>query len=104
MHRRQIDKFFQLFSEQLTRPARIILTGASAGAVWGSVRPSVDIDFGIILAAAKHRQWEVVEAAIKRTVAVTGIRANFAENIDRWGQVSLMDYRRHTLPYKRFGR
>lgn len=104
MNRRQIDRFFRVLSKQLAHPVRIILTGASAGSIWGAIRPSLDIDFGISLAPASSRQWEGVEAAIKRTVAITGIQANFAEDIGRWGQISLLDYRRHTLPYKRFGR
>lgn len=104
MNRRQIDRFFRVLSKQIAKPARVILTGASAGSIWGSIRPSLDIDFGISLASANSRQWQAVEVAIQRTVAITGIPANFAEDIDRWGQISLMDYRKRTLPYKRFGK
>lgn len=104
MNRAQIDRFFWVLARELPRSARIILTGAAAGSLWGSLRPSLDIDFGITLATGGRDRWEAVDAAIQRTVARTGIPANYTEDLDRWGQITLLDYRRHTQPYKRFGR
>ena len=103
MNPRQIDRFFTVVGRQLTRPARAIVTGAAAGALWGHVRPSLDIDFGIrVLGGAKG--WAEVEAAVEEAKKLTGIDANYAVDIDRWGAITLLDYDRHTHPYKTFGR
>ena len=101
---RQIDRFFRTLATELNRPARIIVTGAAAGALWGTTRPSLDIDFAITLTRVRPADWNVVEAAIARTVRLTGIQANYAEDIDRWGPVSLGAYRRHTQFYRRVGK
>lgn len=103
MTERQIQRFFRVLARELNRSARVIVTGAAAGSLWGSVRPSLDIDFAITLARRDRRGQDALEAAIARTVRLTGIQANYAQDIDRWGQISLLDYRRHTMPYKRFG-
>ena len=103
MNRRQIDRFFTVLGQQLPSPATIIVTGAAAGAMWGHVRPSLDIDFAIQASPGKGA-WAKIEAAIEQTKRRTGIAANYAVDIDRWGAISLMDYRRHTHPYKVFGR
>ena len=103
MTERQIQRFFRILARELNRPARVIVTGAAAGSLWGSVRPSLDIDFAITLTRATREGQEALEATIARTVQLTGIQANYAQDIDRWGQISLLDYRRHTMPYRRFG-
>lgn len=103
MNRRQIDTFFRVLAEQLHEKATILLTGAAAGAIWGHVRPSVDVDFAVHLRTREKKSWEKIEAAIQRTVRLTGIQANYAEDIDRWGLITLLDYNRRTRPYRRFG-
>jgi len=103
MNRRQIDGFFQVLSKQLNEEAVVLLTGAAAGTIWGQVRPSVDIDFAVQMRKRDKETWEKLEAAIERTVKLTGIQANYAEDIDRWGLITLLDYKRHTHPYRRFG-
>lgn len=104
MNQKQIDRFFQTLSEQLHEGAVVLLTGAAAGTIWGQVRPSVDIDFAVQPRGQDREAWERVEAAIERTVKLTGIQANYAEDIDRWGLITLLDYKRRTHPYRRFGR
>ena len=103
MTQRQIQRFFRVLARELNRPARVIVTGAAAGSLWGSLRPSLDIDFAIRLARSSRGGQEALEAAVARTVQLTGIQANYAQDIDRWGQITLLDYHRHTLPYARFG-
>lgn len=104
MHPKQIDRFFRIFSRELGAPARVILTGAAAGSLLGHVRPSLDIDFAIRLSARRSAaSWSRIDQAIERTTRLTGIHANYAEDIDRWSAVSLLDYRRHTLPWRRYG-
>lgn len=100
----QIDRFFATLNEQLPQFVRIILTGAAAGSLLGHVRPSLDIDFAVLSPRRGPEAWAKIEAAVERTTRLTGIRANYAEDIDRWSSVSLLDYPRHTKPYRRFGR
>ena len=104
MNRKQIDRFFQVLSEQLPEEMAVLLTGAAAGTIWGQIRPSVDVDFAVQTRRRDKEAWERLEAAIERTVKLTGIQANYAEDIDRWGLITLLDYKRHTHPYRRFGR
>ena len=103
MNQRQIQRFFRVLARELGEPATIILTGAAAGSAWGHVRPSLDIDFGIEPRSKDRAGWTRIEAAIQRTVQLTGIPANYTEDLDRWGPISLLDYRRRTIPYRRFG-
>lgn len=103
MNRRQIDTFFQVLSEQFNEELVVLLTGAAAGTIWGQVRPSVDVDFAVQVRRRDKKMWEKLEAAIERTVRLTGTQANYAEDIDRWGLITLLDYKRHTHSYRRFG-
>ena len=103
MTRTQIDRFFRVLAEQRGEKTVVLLTGAAAAAIWGHVRPSVDIDFAVRVRKRGRSVWEKLEDAIGRTVRLTGIQANYAEDIDRWGSITLLDYRRHTRPYRRFG-
>ena len=103
MNAGHIDRFFGVLASELNRPAAVTITGAAAGSLLGYVRPSQDIDFAIRLLRDRGHHWPIVEAAVTRTVKLTNIQANYAEDIDRWGMISLLDYARHTRPYKRFG-
>lgn len=98
----QIDRFFRTLAREYPHSATVIVTGAAAAALWGHVRPSLDIDFSIRTGQRSPSAWSELEQAIDRTVRLTGIRVNYAEDIDRWSSVSLMDYRRHTMPHRRF--
>ena len=103
MVQQQIDRFFRTLARELNRPARVILTGAAAGSLWGSLRLSQDLDFAIQLVPNRREGWQDLEAAVTRTIHLTSIPANYAEDIDRWSSVTFLDYRRHTLPYRRYG-
>jgi hypothetical protein len=101
---RRIERFLGILARELDRPARAYVTGAAAAALWGGVRPSVDIDLGIQLVGPRdqrQRGWQDVETAVSRTVRLTGIPANVAEEIDRWGMITLLDYRRSSRRYRR---
>lgn len=104
MTHQQIRKFFTVFARHVDRPVAILLTGAAAGSLLGSVRPSKDVDFAVLLRHRRNaRTWAMVEEAAREATRATGIAAQFAENIDRRSMISLLDYRRHTRPYRRFG-
>lgn len=102
MTRQQIERFFRVLAREFDAPVAILLTGAAAGALWGPARPSLDVDFGVQLRGGARR-WALFEAAVERTVRLTGIQANYTQDLDRWGAITLLDYRRHTRLYRRFG-
>ena len=102
MSPRQIERFFRALARELDQPATIILTGAAAGSLWGHVRPSLDIDFAIRPVRRGGASWTRIEEAVSRATQRTGVAVNYAEDIDRWGPISLMDDRRHTTLYRRF--
>src|SRR3989344_6112695 len=103
MDLKQINRFFKILSLKLDSKTKAILTGAAAGAVWGNIRPSVDLDFAIETAKQDADAWTKLEEALEETVKLTGLKADYAEDIDRWGLVSLLDYKERSLPYRRLG-
>jgi hypothetical protein len=102
MDRQQIDRFFKILDAGFKKEAGIILTGAAAGTILGSVRPSVDIDFAAEIKKPGKSQWKEFDSAVSRAVAQTGIQANYAEDIDRWGMITLLDYRKNTTVLKKY--
>ncbi|OVE77405.1 hypothetical protein BVX98_02550 [bacterium F11] len=102
MQKKQIDHFFRVLSEELDLATSVILTGAAAGALMGQVRPSMDIDFAIKSNFSHPSAWREIDKAIERTMKKTGIHAEFSEDIDRWGMISLLDYEKKAWFYKKF--
>ncbi len=98
-----IDRFFTTLDGELNQPAEILLTGAAAGSLFGHIRPSLDVDFEIRI-KGKKRHAELVRRAIQKASARAGIAANYSEDIGHWSMISYLDYRKHTLPYKKLGR
>ncbi|MES1205194.1 MAG: hypothetical protein ABUS79_04580 [Pseudomonadota bacterium] len=108
MTRLRIERFLKILAAQIDGPARAYLTGAAAAAVWGRVRPSVDIDLGLEWRTATRRHspgsWEALQRAVDRTTRLTGIPTSVAEDIDRWGMITLLDYKRSSTRFAVFGR
>lgn len=105
MNKGLIDRFLKTLAAELDVPARAYLTGAAAAALWGRVRPSLDIDFGLQLRGGRGRRWdEVVDPAVRRTTDLTGVPVSVAEDIDHWGMITLLDYKRSSRLYRRFGK
>lgn len=100
---KQIDRFLKTLAAEVGAPARAYLTGAAAAALWGRVRPSLDVDLGLELKRGAKTDWESIERAVERTTRLTGIPVNIAEEIDRWGMITLLDYRRSSRRYRQFG-
>lgn len=101
---RQIEQFFKIIDSEFHQDAKVILTGAAAATVWGSTRPSMDIDFAVEINDPSEANWQQLESAIRKAIDKTGIQANYAEDIDRWGMVTLLDYKSNTKLYKKFGK
>ncbi|UCH81333.1 MAG: hypothetical protein JSW20_01655 [Nitrospiraceae bacterium] len=104
MNIRQIEQFFRIMDSALQQDAVAFLTGAAAGTIWGATRPSMYIDFAIEIKDQNTENWQQLEAAIRKATDKTGIKANYAEDIDRWGMVTLLDYKLNTKLYKKYGR
>ncbi len=104
MTRQQIDRFLATLAKELAAPARAFVTGASAATLWGRVRGSRDIDLGLEMRGKSPLPWTSVQAAIDRTSHRTGIPTNIAEDIDRWGMITLLDYKRSSRLYRKFGK
>lgn len=104
MNKKNIDDFFSKLSQNsqnVKGGIKIFLTGAAAGSLLGGARPSLDIDFAL---TCDKKDFIDAQNAIERTSAVSGIPVNFSEDIDRWSQITFLDYKRHAMPYKRFGK
>lgn len=99
----QADKFFSRLAKELDEPAVVFLTGAVAGTVFGNVRSSADIDFAIEPKRPGKGRWDKIDDALRRTSRSTGLTVQYARDIDRWGMISLMDYRKKSLSYRKFG-
>ena len=99
----QADKFFRALAKQLDEPVAVFLTGAVAGTIFGNVRSSADIDFAIEPKRKGKGRWNKIDGALRRTSRATGITVQYARDIDRWGMISLLDYREKAARYRRFG-
>ena len=95
--------FFRALSKQLDEPVKVFLTGAAAGALFGNLRSSADVDFAIEPARGRKGNWHKIDDALKRASRATGISVQYARDIDSWGMISLLDYRGKSLPYQKFG-
>jgi hypothetical protein len=102
-----VDLFFLELDRALATPASVILTGAAAGAIYGNVRHSADIDFEIRLKRRKtdgQRQDEIVERLIREVSSSLGISANYSDDISHWSMIDYLNYRRSSISYKKIGR
>ena len=103
MHPKAIDRFFRTLARAFPEPVTVILTGAAAGSLFGHIRPSQDIDCGVRFTRSTPERWLRFKEAVDHTTVKTGIQVNYAPDIDRWSAITLLDYQRHTIPYRRFG-
>ncbi|MBI3332524.1 MAG: hypothetical protein HYZ93_00325 [Candidatus Omnitrophica bacterium] len=102
MTRREVEEFFHELSREWKRPARILLIGGAGALMMGGSRPTSDVDFEVRI-LSRGDFWEEFSAKVREVSARTGIGAQFAESVDRWSQISFLDYRRQTRPLRKFG-
>ncbi|MBI2341024.1 MAG: hypothetical protein HYU99_11770 [Deltaproteobacteria bacterium] len=95
-----IDQFFLKLAETLDKPATVILIGGAAALLFGGARPTEDIDFGINGLNRADKIADGISAARKET----GVKTEYSEDIERWSMLTLLDYKKHTRPYKIFGK
>ena len=107
MKKNIIDLFFMELDRALSSPASVILTGAAAGAIYGNVRHSVDIDFEIRLKGKETKggqnQDEIVQGLMREVSSKLGISANYSDDISRWSMINYLNYRKTSIPYKKIG-
>ena len=102
MKREDVGRFFSELSKRWTIPTEILLLGGAGALVMGGNRPTMDVDFEVHI-RSRAASWEAFARVVAGVSEKTGIGAQYAESIDRWSQIALGDYRRHTLPVSRFG-
>ena len=100
----QIEQFFEILDAEFGQDAEAILVGAAAGNIMGSQRPSMDIDFAIEITKNSDANWQLLESAIKKAMDKTGIQTNYAEDVDRWGMITILDYKSKTKLYNKYGK
>ena len=99
----EADKFFRELAKRLDEPVTVFLTGAVAGALFGNIRSSADIDFAIEPKRKGNERWEKINHAILQASRETSLSVQYARDIDRWGMISLLNYRRKAIRYRKFG-
>ncbi len=97
---KDIDHFFECLDKELHAPTRVILIGGAAATLYGSKRPTEDIDFELQTSEPEDQLAKAILAA----EMASGIKAQYSTDIDHWGMISLGDYRKHTRPYKKIGK
>ena len=107
MNRYQINLYFKILAKRFPHACEIVLTGAAAGAIYGNVRATLDIDFAVRFKARSARQiklrWREFEKATHDVTRLTGIVVQYAEDIDRWSTITFLDYWKHTRKFNQFG-
>jgi len=107
MQKNLIDLFFKELDRTLSCPSLVILTGAAAGAIYGNVRQSVDIDFEIRLKRkdknATRNQENILQDSIRETSSKLGIASNYSDDISHWSMIDYLNYRKTAIPYKKIG-
>ena len=104
MNPRQILAFFKQLDQELNARARVIVVGASAGALMGHIRPSFDIDFEIRLAKTSRGARSRLEQSILKSAETSGVAVNYSENVGGWSMINYLDYRKTAVFYKNTGK
>lgn len=108
MTKKQIILYFKELSVLFPYPARVFLTGAVAGSIYGGVRATMDVDFALEFKtrsrSMKRKLWEQFRQAAEEIRERTKISAQYAEDIDRWSSITYLDYKKHTIKFEKFGK
>ncbi len=102
MQEEQLRHFFKELGEAWPHKTTVLVTGGAAALLLGGARPTDDVDFEVQF-HTRGASWEGFAIAVQRVSESTTIGAQYAESIDRWTQVTLLDYRSHTQRIGRFG-
>lgn len=104
MRKTLVDLFFLELDRRLSSPVSVLLTGAAAGAIYGNVRHSADIDFEIRFKRnGGQSQDEILQGLIGEISSKLGIAANYSTDISHWSMIDYLNYRQTSMPYKKIG-
>ena len=108
MNQKEVVRYFRILSKFYRHPCTVILTGAGAGTLYGNIRATMDLDFALKLKARspheKEKLWQEFAAQTRQVTLRTGVAVQYAEDIDRWSAITLLDYADHTRPFQKFGK
>lgn len=102
MNLSQAEAYFSELGRRLPAQTVIVLTGGIAASLLADARTTDDIDFAVIKPLVRH--WDAVAALLQNMAAKRGIQVQFSEDLDRWGAVSLLDWKRHTRLHRKSGK
>ena len=97
----EAEIFFAGLGRDLKRPVVIALTGGIAAGLLADPRVTDDIDFAILRAiqADEDLEKELQQAARRHKVVL-----QYSRDIDRWSSVTFLDWKKHSQPWKKFGK
>jgi hypothetical protein len=95
------EAYFTALAREVDTPLVVALTGGMAASILADERTTDDIDFAILRYVKKD--WPRTEALLKRLADDRRILVQYSSDIDRWSMVSYLDWKKHSLPYKRKG-
>jgi hypothetical protein len=98
MKKTDIDTFFRAVAEKIDEPVKVYLTGGIASWLWGGVRPTQDIDFGVDPLS------ESIQKTLDTTSRTLKVPIQYASDLARWGMIDIPEMTRGTELYKRFGK
>ncbi len=103
MEKEDVRRFFNELSQGWSQPTRVLLLGGAAALLLGGRRPTMDVDFEVQI-PPDQGLWDAFEEAIQEVRKKTGIAAQYAESIERWSQLTFLDYRKTSRSFGLFGK
>jgi hypothetical protein len=101
MNLKHAESYFAALAKEVETPLVLALTGGIASNILADERTTDDIDFAILRYVKKD--WPATETLLRRLAKKHGIAIQYHEDIGRWSMVSFLDWRKHSLPYKKAG-
>jgi hypothetical protein len=101
MNLEQAEAYFSELGKKLPVHTVIVLTGGIAAGILADARTTDDIDFALIKPLTEH--WDEVSELLHQMAKKHGIDIYFSEDMDRWGSVTLLDWKKHTTMHRKSG-
>jgi hypothetical protein len=92
--------YFRDLGKKLETPVVVAVTGGIAASILADERTTDDIDFAILKGIKQHQE---ITKLLDALAEEHGIAVQYSEDIGRWSMIDMLDWRRHSKPYHRFG-